>query len=240
MLLQWWCLWKIKEGGLWNVPELRFSRGPRRLPKKGLNNVFLLLCTGREKNTEEPTLSPTESESIPESLSWRLPRGYQEVTLLLSQGSFLRNKKKKAELIGTISVGTQRNSWTQILRLEKIWRESTKDWGITGKSFHRNAVLESIFPIWFQNQKMPKNDATDRKCFQSTPFPPWALGAAKGVFIVATNQGTRSCWHVWSLQRFWSQSYAKHTHRGQIHLWNSHWRSISASLGYKPNNKQPY
>lgn len=83
-----------------------------------------------------------------------------------------QKKKKKAELIGTISVGTQRNSWTQILRLEKIWRESTKDWGITGKSFHRNAVLESIFPIWFQNQKMPKNDATDRKCFQSTPFPP--------------------------------------------------------------------
>lgn len=133
-----------------------------------------------------------------------------------------QKKKKPTELIGTISVGTQRNSWTQILRLEKIWRESAKDWGVTGKSFHQNAVLESIFPIWFPNQKMPENDATDRKCFQSTPFPPWALGAAKGLFIVATNQGTRSYWYVWSLQRFWSQSYANHTHRGPIHLWDSY------------------
>lgn len=38
-------------------------------------------------------------------------------------------EQKKKKLIGTISVGTQRNSLTRILHLEEIQEESAKNWG---------------------------------------------------------------------------------------------------------------
>lgn len=47
---------------------------------------------------------PTESTNVSDALRSRLPRDCQEVTLLLNQGIFLRNRKKK--VIGTISMET--------------------------------------------------------------------------------------------------------------------------------------
>lgn len=94
-----------------------FLRDLDRLPEKGLNNVFLLLYPGRKRTQKSQLFPPRKLKALQNLLSSKLPRGCQEVTLLLSQGIFLRNRKKK--LIGTISVGTQRNSLTRILHLEE-------------------------------------------------------------------------------------------------------------------------
>ena len=60
----------------------------------------------------------TENISVSDGLCSQLPRDCQEVTLLLNQGIFLRNRKKK--LIGTISMETQQIFSTQFSHLEKI------------------------------------------------------------------------------------------------------------------------
>jgi hypothetical protein len=57
--------------------------------------MYSSYCILEEKDLIRANYFPTETESTSESLCSSLPRGYQEVTLLLSQGIFLRNRKKK-------------------------------------------------------------------------------------------------------------------------------------------------
>lgn len=94
---------------------------------------------------------PTESTNVSDALRSRLPRDCQEVTLLLNQGIFLRNRKKKSNwhhFHGNLTdfFNSIFASW------KKKYKKNAEDFGSQIKVFIR-IVLKSVFQVGFKIKK---------------------------------------------------------------------------------------